>query len=85
MHTEDLASDNSSNGQGVERINEKLPCLDVATTFALVVETINTSHIGALMVSSEEEEVLWVFDLIAEKEKDRLQRLFTSVHVVTQE
>ena len=37
------------------------------------------------MVTSEQEEVLWVLDLVAEKEANRLDRLFPTVDVVTEE
>ena len=36
------------------------------------------------MVSSQEEEVLGVFDLVRQQETDRLQRLFPAVYVVSE-
>jgi hypothetical protein len=37
------------------------------------------------MVSSQDEEVFGVFDLVRKKQTDRLERLFTSVYVVAEE
>ena len=37
------------------------------------------------MVAPEEEEVLWVLDLVGEQEADGLERLLPPVHVVAQE
>lgn len=37
------------------------------------------------MISTQQEKVLWVFDLVGEKQADGLQRLLPSVYVVTQE
>ena len=37
------------------------------------------------MVATEQEEVLWIFDLVSEKETDGLEGLFTPVYVVTEE
>ena len=37
------------------------------------------------MVASKDEEILWVFDLVRQKEADSFQRLFASIHVVTKE
>ena len=51
----------------------------------LIVETVNPVDAGALVVSSQEEEVLRVLDLVGEQEADGLQTLLASVHVVTEE
>ena len=37
------------------------------------------------MVSPQQEEVLWVFDLVGQQQADGLQGLLPSVHVVSQE
>ena len=37
------------------------------------------------MVASEEEEVLWVLDLVGEEEADGLEGLLSSVHIVSEE
>lgn len=37
------------------------------------------------MVSSEQKEIFWVFDLVSQQQADRFQRLFASVYIVPQE
>ena len=85
MHGEDLLIDDSRNGEAVEAIRESLPQLNVVPPFALIVETIDTVDGRTLVVTTENEEVLGVFDLVSQKEADGLKRLLATVDVVTQE
>lgn len=55
------------------------------TSLTLVVETVDAVDRGALVVAPEQEEVLWIFDLVGQQETDGFQRLFPPVHVVSQE
>ena len=43
----------------------------------LIIESVDTVDAGALVVASEEEEVLWILDLVGEEQTDCFQRLFT--------
>lgn len=54
-----------------------------ALTF--IIEAIYPVDAGTLVVSSQQEEVLWVLDLVSEQQTDGLQGLFTPVHIVTEE
>lgn len=85
MHCEDLLVNNSSNGQAVEAVSKGLPQLNVISSLALVVEAVDAVDRGAFVVTTEDEEVLWVFDLVRKQEADRLQRLLSSVDIVAQE
>lgn len=85
VHGEDLLVDNSGDRKAVEAVSECLPELDVVSALALVVETIDTVDGGTLVVSSENEEVLRVLDLVCEQQADSLKRLLASVDVVTEE
>jgi hypothetical protein len=85
VHGEDLLIDDSRNGETVEAVRESLPQLNVVPPLALIVETIDTVDGGALVVTTENEEVLGVLDLVSQKEADGLQRLLATVNVVTQE
>lgn len=67
MHTKNFLINDGSNWEAVETICESLPELDVITTFALVIKPIDTIDGGALVVSSQEEEVLGVFDFIGKE------------------
>lgn len=64
MHGEDLLVDYGGNRQAVEAVCECFPQLDVVSTLAFVVETVDTVDRCALMVATENEEVLRVLDLV---------------------
>lgn len=68
MDTEYLASDNRRDRKAVECVNEGFPSLDVRSPLALIVESVHTSDIGAFMVSSQEEEILWKLELVAKEQ-----------------
>lgn len=85
MHGEDLLVDDSSNGQAVEAVGEGLPQLDVVSSLALIVKAIDTVDGGTLVVTTQNEEVLGVLDLVREEQADSLERLLTTVDVVTEE
>jgi hypothetical protein len=55
------------------------------TELTFIVETIYPVDTGTLMVSTQQEEVLGIFDLVRQQEADGFQRLLASVHVVSQE
>lgn len=46
---------------------------------------INSIYTSALMVSAQQEEVLWIFDFVREQETDGLQRLLSTIDIVAQE
>ncbi len=49
-----------------------------------IVESVYSVDAGALVVSAQKEKVFWIFDFIGEEEADGLERLFASVHVVSE-
>jgi hypothetical protein len=85
VHGEDLLVNDGGNRQAVEAVGESLPQLDVVSSLALVVEAIDTVDGGALVVATQNEEVLGVLDLVCEEQADGLERLLTTVDVVTEE
>lgn len=85
VHAEDLVVDEGGNREAVEAVREELPETDVEAALALVVETVDAVDGGALMVASQEEEVLRIPDFVGEQEADGLKALLPTVHVVTQE
>lgn len=85
MHGEDLLINDGGNGETVEAVGESLPELDVVSALALIVETVDTVDRGTLVVSTQNEEVLGVLDLVRKKEADGLERLLATVDVVTEE
>ena len=57
-----------------DRINKK---------FTFFIESVDSVDAGTLMVSSQEEEIFWVLDLIGEEQSDSFQRLFTSINIIS--
>ena len=85
MHGEDLLIDDCGDGQAVEAVRKCLPQLDVVPTLALVVESVDSVDGGALVVTTQDEEVLGILDLVGEEEADGLERLLASIYVVAEE
>jgi hypothetical protein len=85
VHGEDLLVNDGGNGQAVEAVGEGLPQLNVVSSLALIVETVDAVDRGTLVVTAEDEEVLGVLDLVGEKQADGLERLLATVDVVTEE
>lgn len=55
-----------------------------AHTLTLVIETVYPVDGGTLVVPSQQEKVLWVFNLVCQQQADGLQRLLPSVHIISQ-
>lgn len=52
------------------------------SALTLIIKAVDTVNGGTLVVAAQQEEVLWVFDLVGQKQADGLQGLLPSVHVV---
>jgi hypothetical protein len=85
VHGEDLLVNDGSDGQAVEAIGEGLPQLDVVAALALIVEAVDTVDGRALVVATQDEEVLRVLDLVCQEQADSLEGLLAAVDVVAQE
>jgi hypothetical protein len=85
VHREDLFIDDGSDWQAVEAVRKCLPQLDVVSTLAFVIEAIDAVDGRALVVASQDEEVLGVFDLVGKQEANRLEGLLAPVDIVAQE
>jgi len=85
VHTEDLLVDDSSNGQAIEAICESFPEFYIVSSLAFIIEPIDSVDGRTFMVSSKDEEVLRIFDLVGQEQAYRLQTLLSSVDIVTQE
>ena len=53
--------------------------------FALIVEAVNTVDGGALVVASQQKEVLREFNLVCKEQTHRLKGLLSSVDIVSHE
>lgn len=85
MHSEDLLINDGGNGEAVKAVGESLPELDVVSALAFIVETVDTVDRGTLVVSTQNEEVFRVLDLVCKEEADGLEGLLATVDVVTEE
>jgi hypothetical protein len=85
MHAENLLVDQRGHWQAVEHVREDLPESDGIPAFTLIIKPVNAVDLGALVVTTKQEEVLRVLDFVAEKETYCLDGLLSSVDVVSQE
>lgn len=83
MHCENLFVDDSGDGKAVETVGKGLPQLDVVPALAFVVETVDAVNGCTFVVTTQDEEVFGVLDLVGQQEADGLERLLASVDVVT--
>jgi len=65
MHTDDFVINNSRTREAVKSITECLPQLDTETTTTLVIESVDSVDSGTLVISSKDEKVFRVLDLIS--------------------
>ena len=67
MHAEDLVIYQGCNWHAVENILELFPDSNAVSSLAFVVETIDPVNLPALVIASEQEEVLFEFDLVCQE------------------
>ena len=85
MHAENFLVDESCDGKTIEAVCEDFPKLDAVTALAFVIEAVDAIDRGTFMISSQQKEVLWVLDLIGQKEADGFERLLSSIDIVAKE
>lgn len=73
MHTNDFVVDHRTARERVESIAKVLPHLyrEPATTF--VVKSVDSINARTFMVSSQKEEVFWIFNLVCKQETNNFQ------------
>ena len=65
MHAENFLVNQGSNWQAIEYITEYSPESDGVAALALIVEAVDTVDLCALVISAEQEEILWVLYFVA--------------------
>ena len=85
MHAENLLINKSGHRKAIEDVTEHAPESDGVPALAFIIEAVDSINLCAFMIASKKEEVLRILDLIAEKETNRLDGLFSSVDVVAKE
>ena len=72
MHAQNLVIDQSCDRHAVEDILELLPDADGVAALAFVVETVDSIDLAALVIASQQEEVLLKLDFVGQEENDSL-------------
>lgn len=85
MHGENLLIDDCCNREAVETVRKCFPQLDIIPTLTLVIEAIDSIDGGTFVVSSEDEEILGILDLVRKEQADCFERLFASIDIISKE
>lgn len=83
MHGKDLLINDGGNGQAVEAIGKRLPKLNVVTALALIVEAVDSVNGSTFVVTTQDEEILGVLNLVSQEQTDSLERLLATIYVIT--
>jgi hypothetical protein len=73
VHAEYLVVDEGCNRHAVEHVLEFFPDADAISPLALVVESVDSVNLAALMVSAEQEKVLFEFHFVGEEQYHSLK------------
>jgi len=65
VHAENFLVDQGGDRQAIEDVAKDAPESNGVSTFALIVETIDSVDLGTFVISYEKEEVLRVLNLVA--------------------
>ena len=84
VDAEDLVFDNSGHREVLENIAELVPEVLVEARLALLEEAENAVDIGTLVVSAQQEKVLWVSNLECKEKANGFNALAAAVHVVAE-
>lgn len=86
MDAENLSFNDGSNTKIVENFGAVLPRVGITIlSDGLIVESIDSSNLSCLVITSEEGNVSWILELKAEQELESLNRVVASVNEVTHE
>lgn len=84
VKTEDLIIDEGGKGKVIKEVGEEFPHVGVAVfTEALVVETVDLGDLAGLVVSAQNGDPLGVPNLERNEERHRLDRVVSTVNVIT--
>jgi len=64
VHTKYLFVNDSGYWETVETVGESLPKFDTVSSFAFVIESVDSINGSALVIASKDEKIFWVFDLV---------------------
>ena len=73
VHAEDFVINKCGDRHAVEHILEFFPHADGVSTLAFVIKAIDTVYLAALVITTQQEEVLLKLDFVGQKQDDRLK------------
>lgn len=86
VKTEDLVVNEGGQGKVVEEVGEELPDIGIAVfPQALIVEAVDLGNLARLVVASQNGDPLWVSNLEGHQQRHCLDRVVTTVNVITHE
>lgn len=86
MEAEDLVLDDSCEWEVIKELCELFPYVSVTVlSQAFIIEAINLCDLSALVVTSKDSESIFKADLEGNEESDSLNRVVTTINVVTHE
>lgn len=85
VHNENFVIHHCANREDIEAEAKLFPYLDVVSSLALVVESVHSVDRLALVISSKQVEVLWVFYFVGEQQTNCLNGLFAAINIVSDE
>lgn len=84
MHTKDPVINKRCHWEAVENVYEEFPQFNIVSALAFIIKSIDAVDRRAFMVSSQQEKIARVLDFVCQQQADDLQRVFPSVHIVSQ-
>ena len=85
VHAEDFVINQCCYGHAIEDVLELFPDANWVATLALVIETVDTVDLAALVVTSQQKEVLLELDLVGQQQDNGLKWVFAAIDVVAKE
>ena len=73
MHADNLIINHSTTWQAVEGITKLLPHLDREAATALIIKAVNSIDPGTLVIASQQEKVLLIFNFLGKQKTDNFK------------
>jgi hypothetical protein len=84
VHGENLLIDDGSNRKAVEAVRKCLPQFDVVPSFAFIVKAVDTIDGSAFVITTQDEKVFGILDLVCEQQTNCFERLLSSIYIVSE-
>ena len=85
MHTHDFVVDYCTDRHYIEELRELLPEFYGVDSLTRLIEPVHAVYRLALMIATEQEEVLWIFDFVRKQQAHSCNTMMSSVDVIAKE